>query len=125
VDVLDVNLPNSVTIRITGTDTGLLRIPPRNGFDPMRTSDTAPTTGYEPAITIPRTRLREMRPANTPNTQYYEHFFFRADGRYGKGALSWGQHMEPENKKPQQAAFSIWVLMQSAPGNTDLTWHTR
>ena len=115
IDPAELDIPNSLTLRIAGPDTGLLRMPSRPGLHPMLVSTVAPDTGYAPELAISRERLKEMRKADGGSiAEAHEYFYFRVGDRFGKGVLSWNNSAG----KPQ---FSFDLYFQRRPATRDLT----
>ncbi len=115
IDPNELDLPHHITLHLPGPLSGLIRIEPRLGFYPMATSDTAPATGYNHELTIPRKRLKEMRMA-TPDRiiEAHEYFFFHTNNRFGKGLISWANHAG----KP---SFRYELYVQPQIDDRDLT----
>jgi hypothetical protein len=112
VDPADANLPGRITLHITGAENGFVRITPRVGYHPIRSSEVAPTLGYVPELTIDRKRLQQMRRAPISRIiEAHEYFYFRANGHYGKGSIRWLQSVDKDIKATPPVAFqySLWL----------------
>ena len=121
-DPADINLPAEVTLHITGAGNGFVRIVPKLGYAPIQASDTAPAEGYAPTLTIDRSRLKEMRKASMNLIiEPREYFFFRANGRYGKGWFSWSQRVDEKQKGIAPAIFGYALWIQPQAGDVNLT----
>jgi len=113
IDPVDVNLPAKVTLRVNGKEGGFVRVEPRFGYAPMQACEAAPESGYEPTLVIDRERLREMRLARGDDiVNGHEYFYFRSDGRYGKGMIAWSSTFARGEKEPRAAEFR-YVLFQA------------
>jgi hypothetical protein len=124
VDPAEVNLPASVTLRISGQESGFVRIAPRLGYAPMQVSDTAPATGYTPEFVISRNRLREMRSSSrTRIMEAHEYFYFRFGNRCGKGFIAWQFQADPSRKEPLPLSFHYGFWLQRRPNDTSLISH--
>jgi hypothetical protein len=115
IDPAELDIPNAITLRIAGAQTGIMRMSPRAGLHPMLVSTVAPEVGYAPELTIGRERLKEMRLADRRMiAEAHEYFYFRVADRYGRGVLSW----ENRSGKPQ---FRYELFYQRRPATRDLT----
>ncbi|MCL2645986.1 MAG: hypothetical protein FWD61_03150 [Phycisphaerales bacterium] len=115
IDPAELDIPNSLTLRIAGPDTGFIRMTPRPGLHPTLISTLAPETGYKPEVTLTRDRLKEMRIADSNSiAAAHEYFYFHVGDRFGKGILSWSTRFG----KPQ---FTFDLYLQRRPATRDLT----
>ena len=115
IDPAELDIPNSVTLRIAGPGTGLARMTPRAGLHPMLVSTVAPEAGYAAELTLGRDRLKEMRLAGRNSIAgAYEYFYFRVGDRFGKGVLCW-------NNLSGKAQFTFDLYLQRRPATRDLT----
>ena len=117
IEPVEVNLPERITLHITGDDGGFIRIDPQLGYAPMQNSATAPASGYQRELTIERNRLRTMRTARPDSIlDAHEYFYFRANGHFGKGWISWSQWFSKDDKDIQPTSFNF-ALFQSVKSN--------
>ncbi len=115
IDPAELDIPNSVTLRIAGPDTGFIRMNTRPGLHPMLVSTQAPESGYESDLTLTRERLKEMRLAQgNAIGAANEYFYFRVGDRFGKGVFSWTSR----SGKPH---FTYDLYLQRRPATGDLT----
>jgi len=123
-DPRDVNLPENLTIHISGqSDNGLIRIPPRFGYPPLQASNTAPEGPYLSELTFDKKRLKQLRDADgTTVPEIAEYFFFRAGNHYGKGSFSWTHRLQ-SSSEPQSAAFEFQLWLQKAPNDRNVCTH--
>jgi hypothetical protein len=90
VDPLDLNLPASLAFKINDPDAGFIPYTPLPGTPPLVQMSQAPESGYLPELALSDKRLRDMRDTKkTLVTERNEFFYFKANGRYGKGIVSW------------------------------------
>lgn len=124
-DARDVNLPAEITLHVTGPDNGFVPMATKRGYAPLQASDTAPTNGYVPTLTISRARLKEMRSTSFGlATGHTEFFFFRANNRYGKGFICWSRRVEGLHSDIAPAEFYFGIWMQPQAGDLNLTSYT-
>jgi hypothetical protein len=91
VDPLDIGMPAKVVVRISAPDGGFVPFVPEAGCSPMNQMREAPESGYAATLVIDARRLRVMREKGSAYIlEGHEFFYFRVDGKYGKGAISWG-----------------------------------
>jgi len=119
IDPAELDMPGKVTLHLAGKENGFVRIEPKVGFHPIATGDAAPEGGYVAELTFNRARLKAMRTADANDIMLaHEYFFFRVNGRYGKGVFSW----ESRGGKP---AFRYELYVQPEANIRDLTTHAR
>ena len=115
IDPAELDIPDSITLRIAGPDAGFIRMTPKPGLHPMLVSVQAPESGYTPELSLSRERLKEMRLAkNDAVPESDEYFFFRVGDRFGKGVFTWSTRYG----KPQ---FTYDLYLQRRPATRDLT----
>lgn len=90
VDSLDLNMPARLRLRINDADAGFAVFIPGAGTHPLAQMTLAPENAYLPEFTLSEARLRQLRnPASNLISERNEFFYFRANGKYGKGVISW------------------------------------
>jgi hypothetical protein len=111
VDPAGANVPGAVTLHVADRGGGFVRMEPRVGFPPMLASE-APEAGYVAELTIDRQRLLEMRKADRRDVlKAKTYFFFKSNGRYGKGSVGWTDAVIGDQKTapPLRFSFELWV----------------
>lgn len=114
VDPLDIGLPAHATLKISAADGGFVRFVPTPGTSPLEQMAQAPTGGYSPMLELDGKRLRQMREkGNDYILEGHEFFFFRVNGKLGKGVVSWGR---PENQPECRLIYGLF-LQPDGTGN--------
>ena len=90
VDPLDLNMPARLAFHINDADGGFVGFAPKAGSHPLVQMMEAPESGYMPELVLSEKRLKSLRdPAGNLVPNRNEFFYFRANGKYGKGVVSW------------------------------------
>jgi hypothetical protein len=116
-DPPDRDLPRRMIFRINDPDGGFALYSPHFGQDELAQMQEAPESGYVPELVLERKQLDKLRAVEGRGIEQAVLFYFRADGRYGKGMIRWDRQWSgPESPVRLHYLF----LFQPTRGERDV-----